>query len=226
VTNPSNAAAAALADALRRRGVTVGGFSIVRDSAEAVRLREGTSVIGAFESPPMERIVAAILRPSQNWIAEQVAKTLGAQYAGDGSWRGGNRIQRDYLVNAVGLDSLAVNLRDASGMSAQNLLTPTATIAILAHARTQPWAAAFRDGLPQPGMTGSTLSSRLAGLEGRVFAKTGTISNVNSLSGYFVATDGREYLFSILSNGSGLPSAPVRAAIDDVVRAMARHLDR
>jgi serine-type D-Ala-D-Ala carboxypeptidase/endopeptidase (penicillin-binding protein 4) len=225
VTRPAESAAAMLADALLRRGIEVDAIRVVRDSAEAAQLRDATTAVAAFESHGMDRIVATILRPSQNWIAEQVVKTLGAEFAGDGSWRGGNGVLRAWLAGDVGVDTLAVNLRDASGMSAQNLLTPEAAVAILDHARAQPWAEAFRTGLPQPGVAGTTLSARLAGLEGRVFAKTGTIANVNSLSGYFVATDGREYTFSILSNGSGLPAAMMRAAIDEVVRAMAAHLD-
>lgn len=224
VTQPALTAGALLVSALERRGVRVGALRMVRDTGEAARLRAGAVEVTAYESPEMERIVATILRPSQNWISEQVLKTLGAEFAGDGSWRGGNTVQRSWLVESVGIDSLALNLRDASGMSAQNLLTPSAAVAILAHAREQAWAPAFRSGLPQPGVAGTTLSGRLAGLEGRVFAKTGTIANVNSLSGYFIGADGREYLFSILSNGSGLPAATVRGAIDEVVRAMARHL--
>jgi D-alanyl-D-alanine carboxypeptidase/D-alanyl-D-alanine-endopeptidase (penicillin-binding protein 4) len=66
------------------------------------------------------------------------------------------------------------------------------------------------------------LENRLLDLEDRVWAKTGTISNVNSLSGYLVRDDGTELIFSILSNGSGLPASRVRAAIDDVVRVLAR----
>ena len=75
--------------------------------------------------------------------------------------------------------------------------------------------------MAQPGRPG-TLRNRLAGLEGRVFAKTGTISNVNSLSGYLIRDDGTELVFSLLSNGSGLPASRVRAALDDVVRVLAR----
>lgn len=225
VTRPAESAAAALADALGRRGIDVGSIRTLRDTVEAERLRTATTEIGAFVSPPMREIVAAILRPSQNWIAEQVVKTLGAELGGDGSWRGGQTIQRTYLYDVVGVDSGALNLRDASGMSAQNLLTPVATVAMLAHAQAQPWGAEFRDALPRPGLAGSTLANRLRQLEDRVTAKTGTISNVNALSGYFVATGGRDVIFSILSNGSGLPAAPVRAAIDDVVLALARHLD-
>jgi D-alanyl-D-alanine carboxypeptidase len=48
---------------------------------------------------------------------------------------------------------------------------------------------------------------------------------VNTLSGYFIAADGREYLFSILTNASGAPAAVMRTAVDEVVLTMARHLD-
>src|SRR5690606_41339401 len=64
-------------------------------------------------------------------------------------------VERAYLFDVVGIDSGAVNLRDASGLSAQNLLTPLATVALLAHARTQPWGRAFREGLPVPGGPGT-----------------------------------------------------------------------
>jgi D-alanyl-D-alanine carboxypeptidase len=47
-----------------------------------------------------------------------------------------------------------------------------------------------------------------------------TTANINSLSGYLVGDDGREVDFSILSNGSGLPSARVREAFDDVAHAL------
>jgi D-alanyl-D-alanine carboxypeptidase len=45
---------------------------------------------------------------------------------------------------------------------------------------------------------------------------------VNALSGYLVTDGGRQVVFSILTNGSGLPAASVRSAMDDVVRILAR----
>lgn len=225
VTRPAETAAAALLDALRRRGAAVGAVRLVRDTAAASALQADLVPVGALVSAPMAQVVSAILRPSQNWIAEQVLKTLGAELEGEGSWRGGNQVARRYLVDVVGVDSTSFLLRDASGMSAQNLLTPATVVALLSHARSQPWGPAWRDAMAQPGVAGTTLSGRLGTLEGRVFAKTGTITNVNSLSGHFLAADGREYLFSIMSNASGAPAALLRAAIDDIVLAMARHLD-
>jgi D-alanyl-D-alanine carboxypeptidase/D-alanyl-D-alanine-endopeptidase (penicillin-binding protein 4) len=84
-----------------------------------------------------------------------------------------------------------------------------------------PNASVYRHALAEPGEEDSTLERRLPELQGRLFAKTGTISNVNSLSGYLVGKDGREVVFSLLSNGSGLPSARVRAALDDVITVLA-----
>jgi len=47
------------------------------------------------------------------------------------------------------------------------------------------------------------------------------LSNVNSLSEYPVGKHGREVVFTLLSNGSGLPSSRVRAAPDDVTKVLA-----
>lgn len=107
-------------------------------------------------------------------------------------------------------------------VSSEVLTAPPDSSTRVRHMAAGRHAEVYRHALAEPGEDGSTLSRRLQGLEGRVFAKTGTISNVNSLSGYLVRDDGREVVFSILSNGSGLPSSQVRAAIDDVVRVLAR----
>ena len=117
--------------------------------------------------------------------------------------------------------ALAANPEDGSGLTAQNLITPHALVAILADARRTSWGPAYREALAAPGEEDSTLEERLLELEGRLFAKTGTISNVNSLSGYLVRDDGSEVIFSLLSNGSGLPASTVRDALDEMVRALA-----
>ena len=112
--------------------------------------------------------------------------------------------------------------RDGSGLSAYNLVTPEALVRVLRHMHDGAFAAEFRSAMAEPGEEGSTLERRLQGLEGRVFAKTGTISNVNSLSGYLVRENGQDVIFSILTNGSGLPASFVRSAIDDILTAIAR----
>lgn len=224
VTDPEIYAARAFARALRANGVRIGAVRVVRDTLEARSLAATPRVqLAAFGSAPLSEIVAAILQPSQNWMAEQLLKTLGAADGDQGSWDSGIEVEREYLVEQAGIDSLAFFLRDASGLSAQNLLTPRATVRLLEHARDAPWGDDYRAALAAPGLHGSTLANRLRALEGRVFAKTGTITNVNSLSGYLVTDPGVELTFSILTNGTGLRSTAVRPAIDAVVEAIARY---
>jgi D-alanyl-D-alanine carboxypeptidase/D-alanyl-D-alanine-endopeptidase (penicillin-binding protein 4) len=212
---------------LRTRGITVDGEVIVlRDSAQAATLRSNLHVgytrIADVISPPLNDVVGAILRPSQNWIAEHVLKTLGAERRGTGGWSTGIDVERRYLIDVAGIDSTAFLLRDASGLSPQNLMTPDMVIALLEHARSSPWRDRFVEALPGPGMEDSTLENRLRELDGRLRAKTGSITNVNSLSGYITDTDGRTLAFSILTNGSGVSSAVVRQGIDRIVLAIAR----
>lgn len=224
VTDPDVYASRALARALRAHGVRIGAVRVVRDTLEARALAAAPHVqLAALESPPMTEIVAALLQPSQNWMAEQLLKTLGAHAGEQGSWESGVAAEREYLIERAGIDSLAFFLRDGSGLSAQNLLTPEATVRLLEHARDAGWGEYYRAALAAPGLRGSTLANRIEALEGRVFAKTGTITNVNSLSGYLIADNGVELTFSIFTNGTGLRSAVVRPAIDAVVQAIARY---
>ena len=219
-------AAMVFAAILGRRGIATSLPRIVYDSAEAAVLRsDAQRVVATWESPPMSAIVAGILQPSQNWIAEQVVRTLGAEKRGRGNWSSGLDVERRYLIDVARIDSTAFFLRDASGLSAQNLLTPRAITQILEHVRNQPWGEVYRQGMPSPMLPKSTLSNRLQGYEGKIFAKTGTITNVASLSGYAITRSGKQLIFSIMVNSSGRPSAAVRRGIDRLAGVLVDQTD-
>jgi D-alanyl-D-alanine carboxypeptidase/D-alanyl-D-alanine-endopeptidase (penicillin-binding protein 4) len=192
------------------------------ESAYALKSCTGATKLVSHTSPPLSDIVEAILEPSQNWMTEQLVRTLGQQMGEEGSWREGFRIEEEFLTLQVGVDSLDLALRDGSGLAAYNLVTPRALVRILSFMRRSPHSELYRLALAEPGEEEGTLRRRLPGFEGRVFAKTGTITHVNSLSGYLVTGEGREVIFGILTNGSGLPSGGVRAAIDRIVEEASR----
>jgi D-alanyl-D-alanine carboxypeptidase/D-alanyl-D-alanine-endopeptidase (penicillin-binding protein 4) len=241
---PVRMATQALRLALERKGIEIhGGLRIAWDPGDLVgpgncvtgRPGVDTTLAGPFlpdcpgsrrlatlSSPEMAQIVKAILEPSQNWMADQLVRTLAAESGLRGSWREGFQVQRRFLVDQVGVDSLDLNFEDGSGMSPYNLVTPRAIVAILDFMRRSELHERFQDALAGPGEEDSTLRNRLRGLEGKVFAKTGTLSHVTSLSGYVITESGRELTFAILSNNSGLPSRLVREGIDEIVTAMAR----
>jgi serine-type D-Ala-D-Ala carboxypeptidase/endopeptidase (penicillin-binding protein 4) len=224
VGDPARYAAHALAWRLRLRGVEVAAVRVAPagEDAQTAARAAGARSVATWVSPPLEAVVTGTLGATQNWMAEQLLKTLGATAGEGGSWAGGARVLRAYLRDVVGLDTLAFRLSDGSGLSVQNLVAPHAVVRLLEHATAQPWGPAFQRALPQPGQAGTTLANRLTGLEGRVRAKTGTLTNVTALAGYITTFDGRELIFAILVNGSGIGAAPVREGIDAVVQAAAR----
>jgi D-alanyl-D-alanine carboxypeptidase/D-alanyl-D-alanine-endopeptidase (penicillin-binding protein 4) len=240
--DPVRQSAAALARALVGAGIRLhGGWRVAWEPDEPL---SGDCATGALDlcaaptlarvaSPPLTDVLAVTLGLSHNWLAEQLVRALGP-YAPSPStgapgptpsvpagWPSGLSTLRHYLVETVGVDSLDLRLRDGSGLSAQNVLTPRALVQVLDHAQRAAWGESFRRALAEPGETNTTLSSRLEGLEGRLFAKTGTLTNVTTLSGYVLRPDGEVVLFSILTNASGLPASVVRTGIDRIVRALA-----
>jgi len=230
--DPVRQASAALARAVEGVGtMTEAGWAVKWTAGE--RLGPGCEVgrvpdcpgaqrIFSLESPPLSELADAVLGPSQNWLAEQLTLTLGAVAGGGGSWAEGVGVVERFLIDEVGVDTLDVSARDGSGLSAYNLVTPGAIVRVLRYMAARDDAAAYRAAMAEPGEPDSTLEDRLEELEGRVFAKTGSISNVNSLSGYLVRESGDEVVFAILSNASGLPAEDMRNAIDSVLRVLAR----
>jgi len=229
--DPVRIAGELLLDALRSRGVRVdGGVEFVWEPGEplgeclggGIETCRGATRVARLESPPLIQIVKALLEPSQNWIAEQLVRTLGAERGERGSWAEGLRVVEEVLTREYAVLSSDLDLNDGSGLSAYNLVTPRALAGILFKARILEFGEQFKEALASPGEAGSTLSGRLELLEGRLFAKTGTLTHTNSLSGYLTRDNGREMVFSILSNGSRLEARDVRDAIDRLVLELSR----
>ena len=86
-------------------------------------------------------------------------------------------------------------------MSVYNRVTPRTTADFLVWTTQQPWGEAFRDTLPVGGVDG-TLRRRFAGtsLEGRIFAKTGTLRGTNALSGFMLTRSGQLLVFAAFAN--------------------------
>ena len=80
----------------------------------------------------------------------------------------------------------------------------------------------FFNALPVAGVDG-TLSERMKGTkaENNVHAKTGTMTNVSSISGYLRTVDGEMLAFSILLNNFIGPKQPVESMQDKVIEILA-----
>ncbi|HET9066429.1 MAG TPA: D-alanyl-D-alanine carboxypeptidase/D-alanyl-D-alanine-endopeptidase [Gemmatimonadales bacterium] len=222
VGDPNLFAADALRDALRDEGIVVLGRVQSTVDPFDFALARGTPALAEVTSRPLRDWLFPILNTSQNWFAEMLLKQLGRQRGGGGSWHDGLEVERRFLIDSVGIDSTAFALVDGSGLASNNLIAPRAFTQLLAFMRRHPNYEAFAAGLPRSGESGS-LRRRFVGtpLEGRVVAKTGTISRVNTLSGYVERADGRVLVFSVQANHHTLSSSRMIDAIDAVVGELA-----
>lgn len=200
---------------------TVTALAPARGGAEPSRaLQNQPLVLASHESKPLMEDVRVINKVSQNLHAEILLRLLGREKGTAGTVEGGLEVMRGFLNN-VGVPPDQYVFYDGSGLSRQNLVTPSAVVLLLRYAAQQSWGASFRDTLPVAGVDGS-LAERFTDedVQGRVRGKTGSLGGVKTLSGYATTGRGEEVAFSILTNNLNLPSKRVTDAIDDVVGAI------
>jgi D-alanyl-D-alanine carboxypeptidase/D-alanyl-D-alanine-endopeptidase (penicillin-binding protein 4) len=180
----------------------------------------GLRVLATHVSPALSEDVTVTNKVSQNLHAELYLRLLGRLEGEDGSIAQGARVIRQFLISA-GVDPGDFLFFDGSGMSGQDVITPRAATALMAYAARQPWGKLYRSTLPIGGVDG-TLAGRFGGpMKNRVFAKTGTLAEVSSLTGYLTARSGRTLIFSVLCNDHDPTGDAVRGAIDRIVTAIA-----
>lgn len=168
-------------------------------------------------------VVEVINKRSQNFYAEAVVKLLGALLCGGGNWPAGLRVVEEFMAQ-YGLEAPGYTLADGSGMSRRNRLTPRQLTGLLRHMFFHRWGPEYMRTLPYSGEPDLNWEKRLTGpgYRGNVLAKTGSLRNVSTLSGYAKARSGKLYAFSILCNRARTIWQS-KDAQDRIVRAIIDH---
>jgi len=222
VVNPTVFFAQALKDALIARGIEVSGTAVDADEILNAPPPDSRRVLAESQSPPLRETATVLMKVSQNLYAETLLKAVGASKGGLGTTEGG-RVATRALLSSWGIpDNMYVQM-DGSGLSRYDYVTPDVLVAILAHLFGEPrHRDAFVSTLPIAGTDG-TISTRMkkTRAEGNATAKTGSIANVRSLSGYVRTRDGEVLAFSILANNFTIPSSTVNWIADLAVETLA-----
>lgn len=171
-------------------------------------------------SDSLSILLAEMNKHSNNFIAEQVIKAMGAEaYGLPGTSEKGLRVVADYLTS-LGIDASQYSLRNGSGLSRTMLLRPSVLTAVLVDmGRDRRVGAEFTASLAIAGEDG-TLWRRLTEDPGRLRGKTGTIDGVHCLVGYVEGSDGEMYAFAFLVNGVRGDSSQVKRLHDRFARRM------
>ncbi len=213
LVRPDAAYLAALREAIEERGIAVDGGAT--DSAAPV------DTLVSLQSVTLAEMLPSVLKPSQNQMAEMLLRTLGLVQTGVGVADSGVRVEVDQL-EAWGAQPDGFVLHDGSGLSRYDYLSPETLVHVLDSMRASPAFDAWYAALPVAGVDG-TLERRMRGTAaaGNVRAKTGSMANVRSLSGYASTTAGNELVFSIVCNNFTAAPSQVLAVEDSIAALLA-----
>jgi len=214
VPNPTTFYLTALREALSRHGIVVGGSTIDIDDVARPLDRSQATLLLEDQSASLTEVIDATNKWSRNLYAETLLRSLSPAGA-PATTEAGLKVLAETL-RSWGVSNNYYLARDGSGLSRYDYLTPDALIGVLTYMWLNPGLAEnFRSTLPVAGVSGS-LARRMKGTtaQGRVWAKTGSMSQVRSLAGYVVTTEGEPLVFAFMVNGFRVPQREIDAAMD------------
>jgi D-alanyl-D-alanine carboxypeptidase/D-alanyl-D-alanine-endopeptidase (penicillin-binding protein 4) len=226
VENPTQFFVNGFKAALEARGIFVRGGAWDVDSLPTPAVptpapgaplawRADRQIVATRKSLPLSALGAYFLKESQNFYGEAILKTLGQRFGRAGSTVAGRRVVSETLT-AWGIPADSYVMYDGSGLSRYNYVSADAIVSILKHVwNDERLRGPFLAALPIGAQDG-TLESRMRNtvLAGKVQAKTGTISNVRSLSGFLITQSGERLVFSMIANHFTATSAQVDAVVE------------
>ena len=167
------------------------------------------------------------MKVSQNLYAETLMKAIGTARGGLGTTSGGRTTVRN-LLSAWGIPNDAYVIADGSGLSRYNYLSPEMIATVLEHMyRDERHREPFVNALAIAGRDGTVATRmRRTRAEGNAVAKTGSIANVRSLSGYVRTRDNEMLVFSILANHFVIPAEMVNWIADLAVETLSNFTRR
>ena len=224
VPDPVRFFEAALTQVLREAGIAVLGQAVATVPAGAAPPAAPAmpaETLFVWQSAALREILPTLLKPSQNQIAETLLRTLGGQTRNVASVDSGRAAVRDALRD-FGVADDAYVIADGSGLSRYDYVAPETLARILLAMARRPDFDLFYQALPIAGVDG-TIATRMRGTAAanNVHAKTGSIANVRSLSGYVTTADGERLVFVMIANHFTASRRVVEVVQDHVLERLA-----
>jgi D-alanyl-D-alanine carboxypeptidase/D-alanyl-D-alanine-endopeptidase (penicillin-binding protein 4) len=162
--------------------------------------------IASTASEPLSNLLQHMLWDSDNLYANSMTKQLGFALTNEGRYKQGIFAIKKILSTNSQLNMDEYKLADGMG-SRYNLISPHQMVDLLTDIYdSQSMRKLFFEALPQAAVSG-TLADRMkhSKLAKRVYAKTGTMHDVSSLSGFWLRENKAPLIFSIMFNDVNRP---------------------
>jgi len=152
-------------------------------------------------SPTLKEIITETNFKSNNFYAEAIFRYLGTKYSTPAGTNLSIQVVRDYW-KSKGLPVNQLVQYDGCGLSPADLVSANFFVQLLSYMNNSKNKDVFYNSLPVSGESG-TLASFLknSALQGKVHAKSGTITRVKSYAGY-IDNNGKKYAFALLVNNA------------------------
>ena len=193
----------------------LGGTKVIAvDPATTINMPAAASTI---YSRPLDSLLKPLMHRSDNFYAEQALLMVG---------KGLHQSFDDKKTIAYLLANDLADLAqkpswvDGSGLSRYNLFTPENFTSILHKMYTSYSFERLQNIFPTGGEAGGTLTSNYKNLNGKIFAKTGTLSGQVALSGYLITKKGKTLIFSVLVNNHTTTASAVRKAVEQFIQVL------
>ncbi|MEM7385932.1 MAG: D-alanyl-D-alanine carboxypeptidase/D-alanyl-D-alanine-endopeptidase, partial [Verrucomicrobiota bacterium] len=220
IPDPALFAAQMLKKTLTGTGITHEGTAAAQGRTKTYPT--ATETLASHRSGPLKELILSTNHKSINLNAECLLKTIGrGKTDRPGSVASGTRAVEDFM-KSKGIPDRGLSLKDGSGLSRANLITPRQLAGFLKAMHNGTHAEVFKRSLPVAGKTG-TLKSIAGGspAEGRIRGKSGTLSGIKCYAGYARARSGKTFAFALMINHYDGSYAPVKRGIVKVLVAMA-----
>ena len=210
---------------LRSRGL------FVRDGAKGLRLDKEhekinyattTKFLFLEKSKTVKEIAYWANFKSVNLFAEGLLNYIGLSQKNDGSTNTSILALKKFWLGKINTDDLV--LKDGCGLSLENSISASHFCDLLTFMFHSKSFSDFKSTLPLAGISGTikNLCKGQAG-EGRIYAKSGTISKVKSYAGYVLSKTGKNIAFAITVNNYSGSNSQVITEIEKVLNELANY---
>ena len=226
IDNPTKFYVTVLKETLEENGIIVDGDAIDCDDISNwvhAPKDENYKELASYYSVPLSEIVQRLMKRSQNMYAETMPRIVAWHEKGLGSIELGREVMDSVFVE-FDIEPGSWAYADGSGLSRYDYVSPQILVKILEGMYRSDLKDVWINSLPIAGVDG-TLKNRMIGTaaEKKVFAKTGTISNVRGLSGYTTTANGENLVFSFLVNGHLLSSRDTDRITDSILELICNY---
>jgi serine-type D-Ala-D-Ala carboxypeptidase/endopeptidase (penicillin-binding protein 4) len=212
IVNPSLYTAHMFQTFWQRRGLKLDG--VIKEGVTPASAKQ----ILQFESLPMWQVVWGMNKFSNNFVADQILKKVGAEsWGAPGNLTKGLTTMQDVLED-IGIPRKTYEIKDGSGLTRDTHVTARQVVHVLLSAHDDMTVAPeFMSSFGIAGEDG-TLRSRFQAsrLRTQLRAKTGSLDGVTALAGFCPTKDAEPMAFAILLNDTKLKYGKMTGWADQI----------